>query len=207
MILFGRNRTLNPARSREAIAFAVEVAGRAREVIGQEVFAWSSFASPESGMVLWSARFESMSSLEVAADKLSVANEYMDFVEQNDGLFVGPTLDTLTQVVAGTPDPSPMSYLSIVRATCRLGKLSDTMAAGAEIAEAVTRITGRSCLFGASLTGAYGGMGWITGAPDADALSQAWATWAADADATAMVERIGELLEPGTNITYVRRLA
>ena len=52
-----------------------------------------------------------------------------------------------------------------------------------------------------------GGVGWITGAPDAEALSQAWATWAADADATAMVERIGELVEPGTNTTYLRRLA
>src|SRR5690349_3947086 len=42
MLLFGRSRTLNPARSREAIASAVEVANRAREVIGQDVFAWST---------------------------------------------------------------------------------------------------------------------------------------------------------------------
>jgi hypothetical protein len=207
MLLFGRSRILNPARSREAIAFAVEVANRAREVIGQDVFAWTTFASPETGMILWSARFDSLNDVEVAADKLSVANEYMDYVEQHDGLFIGPTVDALTQVVAGTPDSSPMSYISIVRATCQLGKLSDAMAAGAGIAEAVTRITGRSCLFGASLTGSYGGLGWITGAPDAGALSEAWATWAADADATAMVERIGELLEPGTDIAYLRRLA
>ena len=90
MLLFGRSRMLDSARSREAIAFTVEVASRAREVIGQDVYAWSSFASPETGMMLWSARFDSLNDLEVAADKLSVANEYMDYVEEHDGLFVGP---------------------------------------------------------------------------------------------------------------------
>ncbi len=206
MLLFGRRRSLNPARSRAAVAFAVEVASRAREVTGHDVFAWSTFASPEAGSILWSARLEALSELEAAQDKMAVDSGYMDFVESGADLFTGPTVDTLTQIVGGTPDGSPMAYVQIVQATCAPGKLSGGMAFGVELAEAVARVTGRSCLLGASMTGAYGGVGWIVGAPDADALVAANDAWGADAGAIAMTDRAGEFYESGASVSILRRL-
>jgi hypothetical protein len=207
MLIFGRRRSVNPARSRAAIAYASEVAGRVREVTGHEIFAWTTVFSPAVGTVMWSARVEHLSELEIANDKMATDTGLMDFVEQADDLFVGPLTDSLVQVLHGTPDSSPMSYIQVVQAVCAPGKLSGAMAFGSEVADAVTRVTGRSCLFCASLTGEWGGVGYIMGAPDADAMQQATDAWYSDADAIAMLDRAGEFFLPGAVTTYMRRLA
>jgi hypothetical protein len=207
MLLFGRRRTMNPARSRAAVAYAGEVAGRVREVTGHEIFAWTTVFSPDAGTVLWSVRVEHLSELEMANDKMATDTGLMDFIEQADDLFVGPLADSLVQVVHGTPDPSPMSYVGVVQATCLPGKLSGAMAFGAEVADAVTRVTGRSCLFCASLSGDWGGVSWVTGSPDADSLQNDNDTWSGDAGAIAMMDKAAEFFQPAASTTYLRRLA
>jgi hypothetical protein len=207
MLLFGRFRTINTARARAALAFSTEVAGRVREVIGHDVYTWTTIFSPNAGTVLWSARFENLADLETASDKLAVADDYLDSVEQADSLFVGPMTDVLSEVVHGTPDPSPASYLQVVQAVCRTDKLAEGMAFGAEIADAAMRATGRSCLFTSSMTGAFGGVSWLLGAPDAAAIQKANADWAGDTGAQELMAKVGDHYQPGGTITLLRRLA
>ena len=207
MLLFSRRRSINPARSRAAIAYAAEVAGRVRDVTGHDIFAWTTVFSPAAGTVMWSARVEHLSEIEMANDKMATDTGLMDFIEQADDLFVGPLTDSLVQVVHGTPDPSPMSYLQVVQGVCAPGKLSGAMAFGSEVADAVTRVTGRSCLFCASLSGDWGGAGFVTGTPDADTMQQANDAWYSDAGAMAMMDRAGEFFQPGATTTFLRRLA
>jgi hypothetical protein len=207
MLLFGRRRTMNPDRSRAAVGFAMEVAGRVREVSGQDVFAWTTVWSPPAGTILWSARVEHLSQLETVNEKMAADTGLMDFIEEAGDLFVGPVSDSLIQVVHGTPDAAPMSYVGVVQATCLPGKLSGAMAFGAEVADAVTRVTGRSCLFCASLSGDWGGVSWITGSPDADSLQEDNDTWSGDAGAVAMMDKAGEFFQPAASTTFLRRLA
>ena len=121
----------------------------------------------------------------------------MDFIEDAGDLFIGPSSDSLIQLVHGTPDAAPMSYIGVVQATCLPGKLSSAMAFGAEVADSVTRVTGRSCLFCASLSGEWGGVSWITGSPDADSLQADNDTWSSDAGAIAMMDKAGDFFQPG----------
>lgn len=207
MFIFGRSRTAAPAHARAAMAMAIEAAERAKQVAGLQMYPWTTMFSPGVGTLVWSARAESLEELETAADKWAGDGPTMDWVEQNDHLFEGPTNDALTEVIHGTPGGEPGPYVAIVQAQWAQGKWSAAMAVGAEIVDAFSRITGHNPLFGRSVTGAFAGVSWITSFPDIGASAAADTAVATDAGWSELMDRATVCYLPGATSVLLRRLA
>jgi hypothetical protein len=208
MYLYSRRRQLNPAQARKAVAFAVETGKRASTICGMEISVWTTVMSADAGVISWATMVERLTDLEVAMDKLAADGSFNDFIEQNDGLFVGSLADTLAQVVSGAPDPAaaPPTYATIVQATCANGHLAAGMAGGVEIAETATRIGGMPTMFLAAATGEYGGVAWLTGAPDLASLEAAEAKVNNDASFIGLADRVSPAYLPHASNTIYRRI-
>jgi hypothetical protein len=205
MYLFARRRRIDPAHARAAVGMALEGATRVREMTGLTIWVWSPVLSPEFGTMVWSTRVDHLEELETADDKL-MSSDFADWVEQNDGLFAGPLEDSVLQVVHGTPSEQPGAYTQVVRATCANGAMTEAMGFGVEIAEVAARITGLPTMFGAAITGVYGGVAWLTGVADLTAVETANAALAADDEWRKLVDRAGHAFEPGVTSSLLRRL-
>ena len=206
MYLFARSRSISPAKMRAAVGVAVEAAGRVRELTGLTIWVWSPVLSRQITSVAWTTRVEHLGELEAADDKIMASTEFGDWVEQNDALFTGPLDDAVTQVLYGTPSDEPSAYVQVAQGTCANGSVAEAMGFGAEIAEAASRITGLQTMFGAGLTGSYGGVVWITGAPDLAAVEAANAALAANDEWGKLVDRAGHAFQPGVAVSLLRRL-
>jgi hypothetical protein len=207
MYLFGRSRRVNPAHTRAAMAVAVEAGSRASGIIGRPVFTWASVLSAELGTVLWTARFDHLDELTAADDAVMADSEFGDWVEQNDSLFSGHTEDVVSQVIHNPPTGEPGPYLTLVRAVAANGSLGEAMGLGVEIADAASRITGRQTMFVATVTGPYGGVGWITSVPDLAATEAANDALSSNEEWLKLVDRAGHAYAPGASTSILRRLA
>jgi len=206
MYLFARRRSINPAHARAAIGPAVEAASRARDVTGLAIWVWNPVLSPEMGTVAWTTRVEHLAELQAADDKLMSSTEFGEWIEQNDSRFVGPLEDSVLQVLHGTPADQPGAYVQVARATCANGSMSEAMGLGVEVADVASRVTGLATLFGAGVTGAYGGVAWLTGAPDLAAVQAANAALAGDDEWRKLIDRAGHAFQPGVTSSLLRRL-
>jgi hypothetical protein len=207
MYLFGRSRRVNPAHARAAFAVAVEAGGRASEVIGRPVFTWASVLSANLGTVLWTARFDHLDEITAADDAVTANSEFGDWVEQNDGVFSGHAEDTVSQVIHNPPTGEPGAYVSVTTAMAANGSLSEAMAMGVEIADTAARITGRTSMFVATVTGPYGGVGWLTPVPDLGAIEAANEALSSNEEWLKLVDRAGHAYQPGVTTSILRRLA
>jgi hypothetical protein len=105
-------------------------------------------------------------------------------------LTIGGPEDSLFQIVHGDVDPNrSIEYASVVEAVCANGKVSRGMEVGVEIAQRVERITGTPTWFVASTTGAYGGVGWISGHANIHEVDTAQTALASDSSFGEFVDR------------------
>ncbi len=206
MFIVSRRRGINQARGRAAVATAVEAGSRASEMLGMPVFVWSSIFSMDGAAVSWSARAEHLADAVAIDDTLFGDADFAQWVEENDGMFVGPTADSIWQVVHGAPTGPPKQYLQATRAVCGNGTVSDAMALGVELAEAAAGITGVPVMFVTGVTGAYGAVGWLSGVDDLADAEASNAALAADHDWLKLVDRAGHAFAPGTSSEMLRRI-
>ena len=97
--------------------------------------------------------------------------------------------DGLLQIVHGDPDPNrTIEYVTAVQAVCATGNIGNGMAVGVEIAQQAETITGLPTLFGADVTGPYGGVAWLTGYENIAALETAQQALAADAGWVSLID-------------------
>jgi hypothetical protein len=207
MYIFGRTRTAAPAHTRAAMAIAVEAVERAKQVTGLRMYAWTTLWSPGVGGILWSARVGSLEELQTATEKWGADGPTMDWVEQNDHVFEGPTNDVLTQVVHGAPTGEPGPFVSTVQAQWAPGKAAEGMEIGVEITDTFARLTGHQPIFGRAVTGPFAGVGWITSFPDLAAMEAADAAMEADSGWQELVVRASLCYLPGVTTTMLRRMA
>lgn len=208
MYLFTRAGTFRPGPVREATAFVGAITEKVRQETGKEVHAFLATLSPEVGTCAWALFVESLEELEAIDDKLAVSEEYLDLVEQAGDLWAGPLTDGLAMVVHGGPDPAgPIpTYVSVGRARAATGSLAAAMAAGIEIAESATRITGVTTTFLVDSTGDFGGCRWTSGHPDIGSLERAEAALMADPSWVELIDRVGTAFVDGATQGVYRRL-
>jgi hypothetical protein len=207
MYIFGRTRTAAPAHTRAAMAIAVEAIDRAQQVMGLQFYAWTTLWSPGVGGLLWSTRVQSLEELQSATEKWAADGPTMDWIEQNDHVFEGPTNDVLTEVIHGAPTGEPGPFVTTVQAQWAPGKAAEAVAVGVEISDTFARLTGRSPIFGRSVTGPLAGVGWITSFPDLAAVEAGDAATNADAGWQELLDRASLCYLPGPTVTMLRRLA
>ncbi len=97
-------------------------------------------------------------------------------------------------------------YVTAARAVAANGRLGDAIAAGIEIAEASTRITGIPTMFLVESTGPYGGCRWSSGFADIGELERAETALAADEQWVALIDRVGTAYLDGASQTIFRRI-
>ena len=208
MYLFTRAGRFRPGPVREATTFVGAITEKVRQETGKDVHAFLATMSPELGTCAWALFVESLEELEAIEDKLAVSEDYLDMVEQAGKLWAGPLVDGLATLVHGTVDPTaaPPAYVSVARARAANGRLGDAMAAGIEIAEAATRITGIPTNFLVDSTGPFGGCRWTSGHAEIGGLARAEEALMADESWVALIDRIGGAFTEDTSQSIYRRL-
>lgn len=208
MYLFTRAGRFGPGSVREGMTFVTSVTEKVHQETGLDIHTWGASMSPELGTVVWASFVESLEQLEAVEDKLAVSDSFIALAESGAKLFVGPLQDRIAQVVVGARDPhAPLpSYVTVARAVAANGKLSDAMAAGVEIAETSTRITGVPTSFLVDTTGEYGGCRWNSGFADIGSLERAEAALMADDSWLKVIDRVGTCFQDGASQSIYRRI-
>lgn len=208
MYLFTRSGRFGPASVGEAMTFVSAITDKVHQESGLDVHSWAATLSPELGTVVWACFVDSLEELETAQDKLAVSDPFIALADSGAKFFTGPLEDGLAQVVSGNMDRSaPLpSYVTVARATATNGRLSDAMAAGVEIAEAATRITGVATGFLVDATGPYGGCRWNSGHADIASVERAEAALMADESWLQLIDRVGTCFQAGVTQSMYRRV-
>ncbi len=190
-----------------AFTFVNEITARATAVSGVEINAWMTVGSPNATTIGWSAWFETLSAWEEAANKLAADALYNEALEVGDSLFTGSVTDRLVNLVSPLSADAPVaSYVGTVDAVAANGHIGDAINHGLELAAAATEISGLTTLFGVGSTGPYGGLGWLTGAPDIATFEDAQNRINADPKFLKLVDSGGKFYAPGAQQTLYRRL-
>lgn len=162
MYLFSRTTRLS---SPAGLEWAAAIGALAGEVSGRHIDLWGTAYSPGYGTIAWTTWVEQLSALQAMTEALEGNDAYAAKAAEGAELIEGGIDDAIAQVIAGEPD-GPDAFVSAVRAACAAGNIERGIGCGVELAEMARQITGRSTVFVRSVTGAYGGVGWLTGAAD-----------------------------------------
>ena len=209
MYLFTRSRRIDPGEFAKGMESVGEITEQARKVTGQQIDAWAAVMSPEVGTVVWALWAEAMAPIVQAGDALAADSGFMKLVEKADDHYDGPYVDGVAALVHGDVnlDDNSFEYVGVATATLATGRLQDGIAAGIEIADHVTKVTGENTLFMVNTTGIFGGVAWITPNADAAALDAGEAALMASAEWLPLLDRIGSAFNPGAAQAIYRRIA
>lgn len=209
MYLFTRSRRVDPGQVGEAMGWAVQVTESVKRVSGREVGAWSAFASPELGTITWTMYLESMVALETVSDQLTADADQLKLMKAGAGFFDGPATDGLATIIHGVPDANaPRStYAGVAIAASANGRASDAVMGAIAIAEKATSVTGELTMVGVGATGPFGGIVWITPAPDLATLEAGNAALLAEPTWLQTIDQHGTAYLPGAAQSIYRRIA
>jgi hypothetical protein len=205
MYLFTRRIRARSGGVNDAVAWASAITEKVRQITGLDVSLSASVFGPQVGTLVWSTPVPDLATLETAFDKLNVDATFVD--EANKGQqyapdgpddrllqFVFPDADTLA---AGPPADAPQwQYASVVSSVCADGALRKGIELGVQIAQKATEVSGVPTAFLMDTTGAYGGVNWISTAPDIQTVE------AANAAINASEEFL-KLVDEGAKGTYI----
>jgi len=157
--------------------------------------------------VLWGAALPDLEALEGAFDKLMAESSYVEAIEQADRLFTTPIHDTVSVLVHGEiGDDTRPEYITVVEGACAPGSMGRALAAGVEIAQRATEVTGIQTLFLSEVTNAFGAVSWAASAPSIREVERGQAALAADPGWVELIDRHGTEFAPGTVTTLYRRI-
>jgi hypothetical protein len=181
MYLFSRRVRLGPGHTRDAMEWALGQTEKVNQITGLQVGLYMQIFSPEVGAIGWSTFVPDLATLEAAGDKLNVDDAFVAAVDQGAAFTVGGADDTLGQVIHGEPDPNrQIEYVTAVRSVLANGNIAHGLEVGVEIAQRAEKITGTPTLFLADVTGTYGGVGWVSGHANVQAMEDAQQALVAD---------------------------
>ncbi len=210
MYLFSRRTRLSDGNGTAGVEWAGKIAAKVKELTGTEIQLWATVYSPGYGTISWTGWFEDLPALEAVGDKLQADPAMEKLVNAGAKYTQGGLDDGLVQPIYGTPTDAPIQYVGGAVAVCAAGSFERAMAAGVEIAQKAEAVTGLPTLFGRSVTGPYGGVGWLTGYESAAAMEQADAALAADSSWLKLLDSTKGCFAEDTSITQstiFRRIA
>jgi hypothetical protein len=199
MYLFTRRARLTGAAG---VEWAAAITAKVNEVAGTDVQLWTNVFSPGLGTATWTSWHADLASLEAMTGKLEADPGFQTLAAQGADHAVGGFDDGLMQTIYGEPDPArTITYVGGVQAVCASGNIARAMTAGVEIAQKGEAATGLSTMFVRSLTGPYGGVGWLTGYEDIAVLEAASDALAASSDWLTYLDGIGGVFVEDAAIT------
>jgi hypothetical protein len=206
MYLFTRSTRVANA---DGMAWAMGMTEHAKRVSGLDIGLWAQVWSPELGRIAWTTFVPDLATLAAAGDKMATDTAMTEDGAKGAALTTEGMDDGLFNVVHGEIDasgPQP-EYVTTVAAVCANGSLTKGMTTGIEIAQRAEKTTGTPTLFVANVTGQYGGVAWMSGFADTDALEAAQAAMAADEDWAKQVDKAGSVYaaEPAVTTQLIHR--
>lgn len=173
MYMFSRRTRLSGGNGTAGVEWALSIANKVKDLTGTELGLWSTVYSTGFGTISWTGWFEDLQALETVGDKLQADPGMEKLSNAGTKYTEGGLDDGLIQPIYGNPTDAPLRYVGGVVAVAAAGNIERAMAAGVEIAQKSEAITGLPSMFGRSLTGPYGGVGWLTGYESAAAMEKA----------------------------------
>lgn len=207
MYLFTRTGRLRPGSSRESVAWAIGVTEKVNQITSLDVGLWTTFLSPGNGSLVWATFVEDLQSLEDANAKLAVDDILVSEIDRGAQFADGNVDDEIAQLVSGDVDPSQRpQYVAVVRSELAPGGFGKGVAAGIEIAQRATAISGVATSFLVSSTGRYGGVSWVSGTTTLAELQASEQKVNSDLSFIAYVDEVGSAFVPGitTQTIYTR---
>lgn len=202
MYIFGRSREANPQRYFEAVEAAVELGHMAANISGLQISVFATRYGEPGTTLRWSTRVESQAELQAAMDKLAGDPAYRKWLEAHAELFAGAPTSQLTSIVsAANITPVPRRFYTVLTATAANGKYADAIAFGVKGQQFVAEATGLTTMFGTSVFGAFGSVGWLTGADDASQLDELRAMEATNPGYHELVAEAADLFMPGSGMS------
>jgi len=153
-------------------------------------------------------RFVLGASGHIAGGKLAADADYGAAVAGGGELFTGSVADGLLNVISGMPsEPTDYAYVTAVHATAANGQIGAAMQQGVALAAAATATGGLNTVFGAEVTGQYGGVRWLTGAPSIAAMEESMHAINGDPSFLALVDAGGAVYQPNATQALFRRIS
>ena len=208
MYLFTRQTRLAPTHAIDGMEWAVTIAEKVNQITSLNVGVWTPAFSAGIGTLSFGAAVESLGDLEDAQAKTMADSMFVDLSRQGAEITTGGLDDQVAQfIVGGTDDGSNPNYVAVVQSQLANGSFGSGVAAGIEIAQRATELSGMTTSFLLSSTGQYGGVAWITGAPSLRELEQGEAATNANPDFVTLVDRVaGNFVEGITTQSIWRRV-
>jgi hypothetical protein len=190
MYLFSRQIRFGPGSTREQMEWALAQTEKVNQITGLQVNLFMQVYSPEVGRVGWSTFVPDLATLEAAGDKLQADDSFVAATDKGAAMTVGGADDTLAQVIYGEPDPNrQIEYATVVRTVCATGSVGRGLEAGVELAQRAEKVMSTPVIFVADVTGNYGGVGWVSGYENVQALEAAQQALAGDQDWANFVDK------------------
>lgn len=196
MYVFNRIRRANPADLPAARALAPKLAATASKITGHTVTSFEAvFGDP--GVLSWSTVVSDMAQLGVATAKLGADADYQSMVGEGRPMW-GHAEDSLIFIVASSITSSEASFYASTVALPAPGKVAEAIAYGVRVQEYVTK-AGFAGMFGSSVFGPFGEVGWLLSADSYDGLDAFQTFQQTDAGLVSLISEAGPLFVPGSS--------
>lgn len=170
--------------ARETMAWAAEITGYVNEHTDLDVSCWAATFGYPVGTVGWSTIVEGRAQLMAETDKLTADNDYLDLVMKAQDWVTAPAQDIFRSIVTGDPNAEPPAVgavASVTTAVAATGKMPDAIAWAMDMAEYGSGVVGTQISLLVNAYGEFGGMAFISSAPDMAAADEMADTVRADA--------------------------
>jgi hypothetical protein len=189
MYLFTRRTRLARGDAAAGVSWAISITDKVKQVTGQDVQLWSTVYSAGFGTISWTAWFEDLASLEAVGDKLDADPGMAELGNAGNEFTDGSLDDGLLEPIYGDPAAGgDATYVGGAVAVGAAGNIERALGLGVEIAQKSEAITGLPTMFVRSMTGPYGGVGWLTGYENITAMQTAEAAIAADSSFMKLID-------------------
>ena len=148
----------------DSMAWSAKITEKVNQIAEIRVSLWTPVMSPQINTLNWTAVVDDLAALTATDEKLMADSGYLELVAEGAQYNAGSGVDDqIIQLVHAESDGvKTAEYAATVRAVLAPGSFRDGIALGVEIAQLAKSLTGRPTSFGASATGAYGEVCWIS---------------------------------------------
>jgi hypothetical protein len=211
MYLFSRVATLNGPVS-DVMPWVAEMAAHVNSLSDSPTSVWSTVFGRALGTVSFSSIAENHAQLAARSGKLLADKKYNSLVAKASDWVTGPVEDSLRTIVSGMPTegepPGIGAMATLNTGVIAPGHFAAALAWSVEIASYVTSVTGTPVMFLTDQYGPFGGVAWISIAPDSAAVDAATTKLAGDAGYLSRIDAAGDFFVSGSvNASLLARVA
>ena len=183
MLMFSRLVTFSGS-PRRSMPWAVGMTEYVNAHSSLAVTCWLGNFGYPIGTVAWSSLVESQAALVAGTSELLNDPGYFDMLESAADLVAGPGMDSLREVVYGTPGEPPAlgAVATVTSATAIVDRMADAVGWAVEIGQHVESVVGTPVAVLTDVFGTIGTITWISSQPDAAAADTARGKVNADGD-------------------------